>query len=125
MSCPSNSTLPACGRVCPVMRLNSVVLPEPFGPMTACRLPPRNLERDVVDGVDPAERPVEPDGPQDHIPRRFTHDALRMRARRRAATDMTSPHRPCGNARTHTTKIAPTNSCQDANSRLNVLSSSR
>src|SRR5512134_927195 len=32
---PLNFTSPASGRMCPVMRLKSVVLPAPFGPMTA------------------------------------------------------------------------------------------
>src|SRR6516164_11694471 len=34
MSAPSNKILPAVGRLRPEMRLNSVVLPAPFGPMT-------------------------------------------------------------------------------------------
>src|SRR6185436_180095 len=34
MFSPQNSTDPAVGLICPRMLLNSVVLPEPFGPMT-------------------------------------------------------------------------------------------
>ena len=34
MSSPQNSTLPAVGLIWPRMLLNSVVLPEPFGPIT-------------------------------------------------------------------------------------------
>jgi hypothetical protein len=34
MSSPQNSTWPAVGLIWPRMLLNSVVLPEPFGPMT-------------------------------------------------------------------------------------------
>ena len=34
MSWPSTSTRPAVGALLPVMSSNSVVLPEPFGPMT-------------------------------------------------------------------------------------------
>ena len=33
ISIPSRRTLPASGRIRPVIRLNSVVLPDPFGPM--------------------------------------------------------------------------------------------
>ena len=34
MSSPQNSTWPDVGAICPRMLLKSVVLPEPFGPMT-------------------------------------------------------------------------------------------
>src|SRR5713226_6359307 len=39
MSRPSKRTAPASGRTCPVMRLKSVVLPAPFGPMIAVTWP--------------------------------------------------------------------------------------
>src|SRR5690348_6839065 len=39
MSRPPSSTRPAVGCKCPVMRLNSVDLPAPFGPMTAAIWP--------------------------------------------------------------------------------------
>src|SRR5580704_8062447 len=59
MSRPSTNTRPAVGCRCPLMRLNSVDLPAPFGPMTAAispsatarstsdtaRQPPNDLER--------------------------------------------------------------------------------
>ena len=38
---PSNQISPASGRIVPVMRLNSVVLPEPFGPISAVIVPSR------------------------------------------------------------------------------------
>ncbi len=34
MSSPQNSTAPEVGLICPRMLLNSVVLPEPLGPIT-------------------------------------------------------------------------------------------
>src|SRR5262249_6601725 len=39
MSCPLNTTLPPSGTTWPVIRLNSVVLPAPFGPMIALIAP--------------------------------------------------------------------------------------
>ena len=60
ISRPSNRTRPLSGRSTPVMRLNSVVLPAPFGPttdrtspaatpkltaFTACNPPKRRLKR--------------------------------------------------------------------------------
>ena len=49
----------ACGRssagITPVIRLNSVVLPAPFGPMIALSTPLRKIDVDVVDGNEAAE----------------------------------------------------------------------
>src|SRR5437016_14511708 len=39
MSCPSKRTQPALGAISPVSWPISVVLPAPFGPMTACSSP--------------------------------------------------------------------------------------
>src|SRR5262249_4821493 len=62
MSRPSTKTWPAVGCRCPVIRLNSVDLPAPFGPMTAAispsatarstsetaRKPPNDLDRPLT-----------------------------------------------------------------------------
>ena len=39
MSRPNSATDPASGAISPVIRLNNVVLPAPFGPMTNRRSP--------------------------------------------------------------------------------------
>src|SRR5690242_9782233 len=44
MSLPLNSTCPAVGLSTPVSRLISVVLPAPFGPMSACLAPTPSLK---------------------------------------------------------------------------------
>ena len=52
---PSNAHVPASGLSKPVSRLNSVVLPAPFGPMSAV-MAPRGISRCVdVDGGEAAE----------------------------------------------------------------------
>ena len=56
MSSPQNSTAPPVGLICPSMLLNSVVLPEPLGPITPTISPGADRERDAVDGVDRAVR---------------------------------------------------------------------
>ena len=43
----------------PVMALNIVVLPAPFGPMRPKTSPVTNLQRHRVDGDEPAERHCE------------------------------------------------------------------
>jgi hypothetical protein len=48
MSCPNSSTRPELGGKSPQIRLNSVVLPAPFGPSTARRSPAATGERDVA-----------------------------------------------------------------------------
>src|SRR5882672_2105685 len=62
MSCPSRRILPAVGRVAPLRRLMTVVLPAPFGPIRAWRapflirndtwlvalMPPKDLARSMV-----------------------------------------------------------------------------
>ena len=52
---PNSSTCPDDAGKMPVMRLNSVVLPAPFGPMIALRSPGMTLRRDVAHGVQAAE----------------------------------------------------------------------
>ncbi len=42
MSCPSIRMRPDSGRSKPAMRLSSVDLPDPLGPMTAVKLPAGN-----------------------------------------------------------------------------------
>ena len=54
MSSPQNSTLPEVGLIWPRMLLNSVVLPEPFGPMTPTISPGPTDMADAVDGLDRA-----------------------------------------------------------------------
>ena len=46
---------PASGRNAPEIRLKNVVLPAPFGPITAVSEPAGKLERDVADRGDAAE----------------------------------------------------------------------
>ena len=55
MSAPSKRTRPAVGGSVPVIRLNSVVLPAPFGPIRPRISPGLDRQRDVVDGDQPAE----------------------------------------------------------------------
>ena len=45
MSWPSKRTVPLSGRSSPVIRLNSVDLPAPFGPMMPSASPARDVER--------------------------------------------------------------------------------
>ncbi len=44
----------------PVRRLNTVVLPAPFGPSTPVIEPAIQIERDVLDGMQATEALVEP-----------------------------------------------------------------
>ena len=55
MRSPSNQISPRSGDIVPSMRLKSVVLPEPFGPMSAVIDPALDRERDAVDRLDAAE----------------------------------------------------------------------
>src|SRR6185312_13787219 len=71
MSRPSSLTVPVSGCRCPVMRLNSVDLPAPFGPMTAaiCRVstdrltsdtarkPPKDLLTPAISSTRPTSHP--------------------------------------------------------------------
>src|SRR5215469_7839477 len=57
---PSTNTRPAVGRRCPVIRLNSVDFPAPFGPMTAAISPSATAKWTSVTARKPAndlERP--------------------------------------------------------------------
>ena len=56
MSWPSNTRRPALGASTPVTRLKSVVLPAPFGPITAWMAPGSTTSVDVGHGREPAER---------------------------------------------------------------------
>ena len=53
--CRANATLPASGDSSPVTRLNTVVLPAPFGPMMLTSSPCGDGEIERVDGGDAAE----------------------------------------------------------------------
>ena len=55
MSSPSNAMRPSVGGKKPEMTLNSVVLPAPFGPMTANTVAFRHVEADRVVGDEAAE----------------------------------------------------------------------
>src|SRR5262249_41673937 len=87
MSRPSRRTLPLSGRKCPVIRLNSVDLPAPFGPVSTVRSTSetaRNPEKDLpsprssstagspqappqgVDAAQDAAREAEQQHQQDH-----------------------------------------------------------
>ena len=52
---PSSRTCPASGRRKPFSRLNSVVLPAPFGPMMPRIVPSRHVEADVLHRLQAAE----------------------------------------------------------------------
>src|SRR5689334_258816 len=57
MSSPAKRMLPALGRNWPINWLISVVLPAPFGPMTACSSPrPTSSERLSVAMIPPKRR---------------------------------------------------------------------
>src|SRR5438270_11382969 len=99
MSRSSSSTCPLSGRRCPVIRLNRVDLPAPFGPITAaiCRASTRNdtsetatkpendLRRPDISSIAPApetpDRAV--DGAEDAArEQKQTHDQDRAREER-------------------------------------------
>ena len=61
---PSNQTSPASGGIVPPIRLKTVVLPEPFGPISAVIEPSRDRERAAVDGLHAAEALLEPLAPR-------------------------------------------------------------
>ncbi len=48
MSAPPSKIEPELGAIRPEIRLNSVVLPAPFGPMTACTPPGSTVSLDRV-----------------------------------------------------------------------------
>jgi hypothetical protein len=52
---PFSSTSPLVGAKRPLIRLNSVDLPAPLGPMTAMRSPGRHLQVDAADDLGLAE----------------------------------------------------------------------
>ena len=56
MSSPPSRIRPASGRSAPVMRLKKVVLPAPFGPITAVSEPVVEAQADAVHGAHAAER---------------------------------------------------------------------
>ncbi len=59
MFAPNSSTDPLSGVISPVMRLNKVVLPAPFGPMISRRSPGADIETDVRGDAQAAERLAE------------------------------------------------------------------
>src|SRR5262245_26482876 len=57
---PCTSTRPASGRISPVMRLKSVVLPAPFGPMIALSRPAGRSKLMLSTATRPPNRRVRP-----------------------------------------------------------------
>ena len=55
-STPSSRIWPESGCSAPVIRLKKVLLPAPFGPITAVSEPSREIERDVIRRLDAAKR---------------------------------------------------------------------
>ena len=92
---------PEDGRTVPEIRWNSVDLPAPFGPISACREPASTFERDRVDR---AQLAVAATHARELQHRR--HVASLSRRRRPPATS------PPGSRYTTSTKTTPRASCQ-------------
>ena len=107
MRSPASITSPASGRSTPVSRLMSVVLPAPFGPISAWRAPACDLQRHVVDGDEAPEA-----APQLLRPQRAGHRPT-LRAIRRCSRS-SPPISPPGATSTRTTSTAPSQNCQYA-----------
>ena len=56
-SSPNSLIRPPVAGSSPLITLNSVVLPAPFGPMSACRSPGCTRQVDLVDRLEAAEVP--------------------------------------------------------------------
>ena len=61
VSVPANVTRPPVGRYMPVTQLNSVVLPAPFGPMTAVTEPGAIVNDTSSSAVSPPNRICSPE----------------------------------------------------------------
>ena len=59
-SCPSNTTLPAFDFMCPLMILNSVVLPAPLGPIRPTISPGRTSKLTLLTATRPPKRRTRP-----------------------------------------------------------------
>ena len=101
MSRPSSSTRPLSGRRCPVIRLNSVDLPAPFGPITAaiCRV------STVSDTSETATKPE-----KDLVRPAISSIAAAFDMRDSAASS--APRMPPGNTNSSTTRIVPSTNGQ-------------
>lgn len=55
---PSTMTVPACGFTMPVIALNMVLLPEPFGPITEMMRPGSSVSEASTKAVMPPKRTV-------------------------------------------------------------------
>ena len=64
-SVPITSIVPVVGGKSPAIRLNSVVLPAPFGPEDGAALAVRDVEIDVAHGLHPTEAPADPPQAED------------------------------------------------------------
>ena len=103
MSRPSSSTRPLSGRRCPVIRLNSVDLPAPLGPITAAICRGLDGQADTsATATKPAKDLREAARPQASPPPPAGATAPR-RARRRM---------PPGNTNSSTTRIVPSTNGQ-------------
>ena len=117
MSWPNSGTEPRSGRSSPVMRLNNVVLPAPFGPMISRRSPGVDGEIDIGGDPQPAERLAEVmDDERGHGRFRSAGAAAWVAAAAAAsahAHSRTAPGtRPSGMNTTMATKIAPSTKFQ-------------
>ena len=83
MSSPSNRMRPEVGRSTPVRQLKKVLLPAPFGPMTARISPRANREIDIVERGQPAEADRQGLGAQDRGGRLPDGAGRRVRPRSR------------------------------------------
>ena len=79
---PSKIQVPASGLSKPVSRLNSVVLPAPFGPISAVMASARDLDVVDVDGGQAAERAAHAVGDDDRVDLRDAGRGPRRRAGR-------------------------------------------
>ena len=97
---PPSSTGPPSAATSPEIRLNSVVLPAPFGPMMPRNSPARDLERDIGDdarAADVAARGRGSRGSERRVARSPARDASRLRlapaARRTSPASAVRPAR--------------------------------
>ena len=95
---PSSAIRPPSACVKPEIRSNSVVLPAPFGPMMPTISRSWSDERDVVDGLDPAERTWRSETSSDRCRRRPSGVVGRCR-RRRVSRRRRRPGRPIATGR--------------------------
>ena len=103
MSSPSSRIAPAVGSSMPVSRLIRVVLPAPFGPISAWRAPELDPERDVVGRHDAAEALHEAAGLEHD--RRFAASPPAMSTAAAAGRGRPAPARP-GTGRSRSSSTA-------------------